>query len=93
MNYYSVIFQTPGPGAHTINPPDTNKNRAPIYSMTGRNGMPGDTTTKPGPGAHSPERVCHLYDFFKNLKHIPPVFIYHTNGYFLTRYETCKKYQ
>jgi len=25
--------------------------------MTSRNPMPGDTTTKPGPGAHHPEKV------------------------------------
>lgn len=25
--------------------------------MLGRNVMPGDSTLKPGPGAHSPERV------------------------------------
>ena len=25
--------------------------------MTGRNLQPGDTTQKPGPGAHSPEKV------------------------------------
>lgn len=25
--------------------------------MTSRNVMPGDTTKKPGPGAHSPENV------------------------------------
>lgn len=30
---------------------------APHYSMLGRNVMPGDSTLKPGPGAHSPERV------------------------------------
>lgn len=27
--------------------------------MTSRNVMPGDTTKKPGPGAHSPENVSH----------------------------------
>ena len=25
--------------------------------MLGRNGMPGDSTRKPGPGSHSPEKV------------------------------------
>ncbi|XP_075600975.1 ciliary microtubule associated protein 1B isoform X4 [Balearica regulorum gibbericeps] len=30
--------------------------RAPQYSMLARNTLPGDTTTKPGPGAYSPEQ-------------------------------------
>lgn len=28
--------------------------------MTSRNVMPGDTTQKPGPGAHSPQNVCRI---------------------------------
>ena len=42
--------------------PDIVKNKAPLYSMTSRNMMPGDGTTKPGPGAHSPEKVSILPD-------------------------------
>ena len=37
--------------------PDTFKDKAPLYSMTGRNVMPGDRALKPGPGAHRPENV------------------------------------
>lgn len=29
----------------------------PAYTMNGRNYMPQDSTQKPGPGAHSPEKV------------------------------------
>ena len=44
--------------------PDVHRNKAPVYSMYARNEMPGDTTMKPGPGAHSPEKVCHLHERF-----------------------------
>ena len=33
------------------------RNESPHYSMLGRNVMPGDSTNKPGPGAHQPEMV------------------------------------
>ncbi|KAG7281890.1 hypothetical protein CRUP_031139 [Coryphaenoides rupestris] len=36
---------------------DLQKYKAPQYSMTGRNSMPGDNTKKPGPGAHRPEQA------------------------------------
>jgi len=49
--------RTPGPGAYLPKSADVYKNKSPQYSLTGRNGMPGDTTQKPGPGTHSPERV------------------------------------
>ena len=57
-----MLFQTPGPAAHDTVIPDryNNRNAAPKYSMTSRNHMPGDASQKPGPGAHSPEKVsCH----------------------------------
>lgn len=47
--------QTPGPGSYNNNMND--KKKAPAYSMTGRTFMPSDSTQKPGPGAHSPEKV------------------------------------
>lgn len=50
-------FQTPGPGTYDTADPSIYKDKAPLYSMTSRNVMPGDTTRKPGPGAHSPETV------------------------------------
>jgi hypothetical protein len=51
------LQKTPGPGTYTVTHPDSYHNKAPLYSMLGRNMMPGDGTLKPGPGAHSPERV------------------------------------
>ena len=50
-------MQTPGPGTYNTTDPASYKDKAPHYSMTSRNVMPGDTTQKPGPGAHSPENV------------------------------------
>ncbi|XP_076444556.1 ciliary microtubule associated protein 1A-like [Babylonia areolata] len=50
------LSKTPGPKYDVVHT-DVNKNRAPIYSLTSRNTMPGDSTRKPGPGAHSPEKV------------------------------------
>lgn len=49
--------RTPGPGTYDTTTPQTYKDKAPLYSMTSRNPMPGDGTQKPGPGAHSPEKV------------------------------------
>ena len=61
-----ILWQTPGPGAYGSMDPDIYKTKKPSYSMIARNGMPGDTTKKPGPGAHSPERVC-LLDLIMSL--------------------------
>ncbi len=53
------LLQTPGPGAYTTAVPDgySNKKKFPAYSLAARCEMPGDPTRKPGPGAHSPEKV------------------------------------
>jgi len=51
------LQKTPGPGTYRVTAPDVNKNKAAQYSMNGRNFLPGDATLKPGPGAHSPEKV------------------------------------
>lgn len=51
------LAKTPGPGRYQTTHPDTVKNKSPQYSMLSRSYMPGDSTRKPGPGAHSPERV------------------------------------
>lgn len=51
------LQKTPGPGTYRVTAPDINKNKAAQYSMNGRNFLPGDATLKPGPGAHSPEKV------------------------------------
>uniref|UniRef100_H2YFT9 Outer dense fiber protein 3 n=1 Tax=Ciona savignyi TaxID=51511 RepID=H2YFT9_CIOSA len=48
---------TPGPGTYRVIAPWVYKNKGPLYSMTGRNMLPSDATRKPGPGAHSPEKV------------------------------------
>ncbi|XP_060082036.1 outer dense fiber protein 3-like [Ylistrum balloti] len=61
------LANAPGPGTYNTTTPSTYKERAPIYSMTARNAMPGDSTQKPGPGAHSPEVV-------KINKRAPPNF-------------------
>ena len=53
-------MQTPGPGTYRVSDPNNVKTKLPAYSMTGRNSMPGDNTTKPGPGAYSPEKVMML---------------------------------
>ncbi|KAK7108569.1 ciliary microtubule associated protein 1A-like [Littorina saxatilis] len=50
------LSKTPGPKYDVVNT-GVYRNKPPQYSMTSRNAMPGDSTRKPGPGAHSPERV------------------------------------
>lgn len=52
--------QTPGPCNYRVVDTDVYKRRAPQYSMVARNTLPGDTTTKPGPGAYSPQQVSGL---------------------------------
>lgn len=51
------LAKTPGPAKYRTTSPNTVKNKQPQYSMLGRNELPGDSTRKPGPGAHSPEKV------------------------------------
>ncbi|CAG5136197.1 unnamed protein product [Candidula unifasciata] len=48
--------RTPGPG--TATDPSVYKNRAPYYSLTSRNLMPGDNVQKPGPAAHIADKSC-----------------------------------
>lgn len=55
--FHEDLQKTPGPGTYRVSDPNYVKSRMPSYSMTGRNMMPGDSTKKPGPGAHSPEKV------------------------------------
>eukprot|EP00049_Salpingoeca_infusionum_P009692 m.164780 g.164780 ORF g.164780 m.164780 type:complete len:253 (+) comp14409_c0_seq9:1613-2371(+) len=47
--------KTPAPGSYASDP--INKKRSPAYSMSSRNFGPQDRSKKPGPGAHSPEKV------------------------------------
>lgn len=56
-SFHEDLQKTPGPGNYTTTDPNYYKGKAPQYSMTSRNNMPGDGTQKPGPGAHSPEKV------------------------------------
>nr|XP_009858590.1 outer dense fiber protein 3-like [Ciona intestinalis] len=51
------LARTPGPAKYNVTTPNAYRNKQPLYSMLGRNIMPGDNTRKPGPGAHSPEKV------------------------------------
>jgi len=51
------LKKTPGPGTYNSIDPSVYRYRQHVYSMTGRNLQPGDQTKKPGPGAHSPEKV------------------------------------
>merc|ERR1719461_2731090 len=51
------LAKTPGPAVYESVNPNTFKTQKPAYSMTGRSQLPGDRTNKPGPGAHSPEKV------------------------------------
>ncbi|KAA0715170.1 Outer dense fiber protein 3-B [Triplophysa tibetana] len=56
-SFHEDLRKTPGPGTYQVVDSGVYKQKAPQYSMTGRNLMPGDTTRRPGPGAHHPERV------------------------------------
>lgn len=65
--FHEDLQKTPGPGTYKIVNPKIYKQRHPEYSMGGRCAVPGDGTQKPGPGAHSPEKVY-------NNKKIAPQF-------------------
>ncbi|KAL3884129.1 hypothetical protein ACJMK2_030349 [Sinanodonta woodiana] len=56
-SFHEDLSKTPGPGTYNTTDPGVFKDKAPHYSMTSRNVMPGDNTKKPGPGTHSPENV------------------------------------
>lgn len=51
------LAKTPGPARYNSVEGNTYKGKPPCYSMLSRRYMPGDKTTKPGPGAHYPEGV------------------------------------
>lgn len=55
-SFHEDLAKTPGPCAYNISNPGKYRMKAPEYSMLSRNAPPGDTTVKPGPGAHSPEK-------------------------------------
>lgn len=56
-SFHEDMQKTPGPGTYRVTAPNNYKNKRPAYSMGGRNFVPGDSTQKPGPGAHCPEHV------------------------------------
>jgi hypothetical protein len=47
----------PGPGKYESSNLNAMKEKAPSYSLSNRTVLPSDDTKKPGPGAHSPEKV------------------------------------
>lgn len=51
------LSKTPGAGSYNTPDPNTTKKKSALYTMKGRSYMPGDSTQKPGPGAHRPEDV------------------------------------
>uniref|UniRef100_A0A665UVI0 Outer dense fiber protein 3-like n=1 Tax=Echeneis naucrates TaxID=173247 RepID=A0A665UVI0_ECHNA len=80
--YFYFHRQTPGPAAYKVVDPCTYRQKPPQYSMTGRNFAPGETTKKPGPGAHYPENVTSTKakapSFSFGLRHseyITPLFV------------------
>ncbi|KDR23803.1 outer dense fiber protein 3-like isoform X1 [Zootermopsis nevadensis] len=64
---------TPGPGSYNNAKADNYKAKAPAYSISSRYQMPSDSTMKPGPGAHSPEkaRLDNLPAHTFGIKHSP----------------------
>ncbi|XP_074662415.1 ciliary microtubule associated protein 1A-like [Tubulanus polymorphus] len=56
-SFHEDLQKTPGPGTYNTVDPNLYKVKQPLHSMTSRHVMPGDSTMKPGPGAHSPEKV------------------------------------
>jgi len=56
-SFHEDLQKTPGPGTYNDAQIDIYMTKKPLYSMTSRNRLPGDGTRKPGPGAHSPEKV------------------------------------
>lgn len=52
-----MFLKSPGLASYKVVDPSIYRPKAPHYTMTGRNYPPDDTTKKPGPGAHYPEKV------------------------------------
>jgi hypothetical protein len=79
----------PGPGAYESGNQDKYKARSPSYSISSRTNIPTDQTQKPGPGAHSPEKVrllvlTHLSQLFYPVNYTtrpPPPFVVAVNTY------------
>ncbi|XP_069760462.1 ciliary microtubule associated protein 1A-like [Narcine bancroftii] len=56
-SFHEDFQKTPGPGAYRVTDTNVYKQKSPQFSLIGRNQLPGDSTRKPGPGSHSPEKV------------------------------------
>ena len=55
-------MKVPGPGTYNEAIVDKYKTqKSPAFSMGQRTLIPSDHTMKPGPGAHSPEKVFLIY--------------------------------
>ncbi|XP_049792135.1 outer dense fiber protein 3 isoform X2 [Schistocerca nitens] len=63
----------PGPGTYNDARAENYKARSPAYSISSRYQLPSDSTQKPGPGAHSPEKVKldALPNYSFGIKHSP----------------------
>ncbi|XP_039989455.1 outer dense fiber protein 3-B isoform X2 [Xiphias gladius] len=57
-SFHEDLKKTPGPASYKVVDPCVYSQKPPQYSMTGRNFPPGETTEKPGPGAHYLEQVA-----------------------------------
>uniref|UniRef100_A0A8C2YZT5 Ciliary microtubule associated protein 1B n=1 Tax=Cyclopterus lumpus TaxID=8103 RepID=A0A8C2YZT5_CYCLU len=55
--FHEDLKKTPGPAAYNTVDACIYRHKPPQFSMKGRNFPPGETTKKPGPGAHYPEQV------------------------------------
>ncbi|XP_063237800.1 ciliary microtubule associated protein 1A-like isoform X2 [Bacillus rossius redtenbacheri] len=64
---------TPGPGTYDNAKPENYKSRSPAYSISSRYQLPSDSTQKPGPGAHYPEkaRMDGITSHSFGIKHSP----------------------
>lgn len=55
--YDEDLGKTPGPSNYALHDDNKTRKKQPHMSISSRTYIPGDPTQKPGPGAHSPEKV------------------------------------
>uniref|UniRef100_A0A667ZN91 Tripartite motif containing 35-30 n=1 Tax=Myripristis murdjan TaxID=586833 RepID=A0A667ZN91_9TELE len=72
-SFHEDLQKTPGPGAYKVIDPTTYKYKAPQYSIIGRNSISGDSTKKPGPGAHYPDRAPSFSFGVRHSQYIAPL--------------------
>lgn len=58
--FFEDLSRTPGPGAYKVTEPNVYKYKPPACSLAPRTNLVGDTSLKPGPGAHYPERQYNI---------------------------------